>query len=314
MIPAASILPRYVKFYEGCIRYMNTHEKRYCNFMKYVVKKLRLSAVPIFFGSILFGIAVNMFLLPHGVVTGGATGIATAAGKLWGIPVGLGIILINIPIFVIALRQLGLRGVIYSIIGTTLTSLAADALVFLPSATDDTLLASILGGAVMGVGAGLLLSSGLTTGGTDLSAYLIHRAHPSLSTGRMILAFDAAVIVASAILLRNFSGIMYSAVCSVTYSAALDMVQGMSRRARIIFVISDSHEEIAKAVAQRIDRGVTLLTGKGYFTGRDKTVLMCVVGTRQEFPLRRLVLEIDPGAFIVIGEASGVSGEGFEEV
>ena len=281
--------------------------------MKSLFQKLRITAFPVIAGSILFGIAVNMFLLPHGIVTGGATGLATAAGKLWGFPVGLGIILINLPIFAVALRMIGTGGLIYSIIGTALTSVSADLLVFLPTSTEDTLLAAILGGAVMGIGAGLLLSSGFTTGGTDLGAYLIHRRHPSLSTGRMILFFDAAVITVSALLLRNFAGIMYSAVCSVTYSAALDMVQGMSRRARIIFVVSDRHEEIAEAVSKKIDRGVTLLTGKGYYTGKDKSVIMCVVGMGQEFPLRQLVLEIDPDAFIIIGEAAGVSGKGFGE-
>ena len=292
---------------------MSKYKNRHGKFMKYIIRRLRLSAPPIIFGSILFGIAINMFLLPHGVVAGGATGIATTAGKLWGIPVGFGIILINLPIFIIALKQIGIRGLIYSIIGTVLTSVAADILFFLPSATDDPLLAAILGGAIMGIGAGLLLSTGLTTGGTDLGAYLIHRRHPSLSTGRMILAFDSAVIILSALLLKNFAGIMYSAVCSITYSAALDMVRGMSRRARMIFVISDKYEEIARTVSRRIDRGVTLLTGKGYYTGKDKTVLMCVVGMRQEFPLRRLVLEIDPEAFIIIGEAAEVSGKGFGE-
>ena len=260
--------------------------------MKNILIRIRRYALPALAGSLLFGVSVNMFLRPHGVITGGATGIATAAGKLWGIPVGLGIIIVNLPIFAVCIRQMGLSGMVYSLIGTALTSVAADLL--------------------MGIGAGTLLSAGFTTGGTDLAAYLIHKRHPRLSTGRMILFFDGAVIVLSALALRNFAGIMYSAICTVTYSASLDMVQGFSRRARIVFVISEHHETIARAVSQRIDRGVTLLSGTGYYTGKDKSVIMCVVGKQQEFPLRRLVLEIDPSAFIVIGEAAGVSGKGFE--
>lgn len=277
------------------------------------MKKITVHILPILAGSALFGVAVNMFLLPQGIVTGGATGIATAAGKLWGVPVGLGIILVNLPIFAVCIRDMGLSGMVYSIIGTVLTSVSADVLTFLPPASDDLLVSALIGGAVMGIGAGMLLSAGLTTGGTDLAAYLIHKRRPSLSTGRMILFFDAAVIILSAVALRNFAGIMYSAICTVTYSASLDMVQSTSRRARIVFVISDKHEEIADAVSKEIDRGVTLLTGKGYYTGKDKSVIMCVVGKQEEFPLRKIVLEIDPAAFIVIGEAAGVSGKGFGE-
>lgn len=280
--------------------------------MKKIIRQFRGIALPVLAGSVLFGVAVNMFLLPLGIVTGGATGIATAAGKLWGLPVGLGIILVNLPIFALCIRNMGMGGMVYSLIGTALTSASADLLTFLPPATDDVLLSAILGGAVMGIGAGMLLTSGLTTGGTDLAAYLLHKRHPALSTGRMILFFDAAVIVLSAVALRNFAGIMYSAICTVTYSASFDMVQSYSRRARMVFVISDRHREIAEAVSRDIDRGVTLLSGKGYYTGQDKSVIMCVVGKQEEFPLRRLVLEIDPAAFIVIGEASGVSGKGFE--
>ncbi len=276
--------------------------------MKNALRQYRSYAVPVILGSALFGVAVNMFLLPHGIVTGGATGIATVAAKIWGVPVGFGIIIINLPLFILCIRDMGFSGMVYSIIGTSLTSLFADILIFLPEATDDLLLSSLIGGSVMGIGSGMLLSSGFTTGGTDLGAYLIYKKYPALSTGRMILIFDGLIIVLSAAILKNFAGIMYSAVCAVSYSASLDMVQGIYRRRRIVFVISEYHCEIADAVSKKIDRGVTLLTGKGYYTGDDKSVIMCVVSKTEEFPLRRLVLNIDPGAFIAVSEATETVG------
>ncbi len=279
--------------------------------MNKIVRQLQGSVLSIIAGSLLFGASVNMFLLPMGIVTGGATGIATAVGKLWGFPVGLVIILVNLPIFALCVRSLGIGGMVYSIIGTLLTSVTTDLLTFLPVASNDPLICALFGGAVMGIGSGMLLTSGLTTGGTDLGAYLIHKKRPSLSTGRMVIFFDTAVIVLSAVALGNFAGIIYSAICTVSYSAAIDMVQDSSRRARMIFVISDKSEDIAGEISEKIDRGVTLLTGKGYFTGKEKQIIMCVTGKAQEFPLRRLVLEVDPGAFIVIGEAAEVTGKGF---
>lgn len=279
--------------------------------MKKLVSHLKTSAYSIIAGAVLFGIAINMFLLPKGIVTGGATGIATVLNKLLSLPVGLGIVLVNLPIFAVCIKENGIGGMIYSIIGTLLTSAAADLLYFLPTASDDLLLSALIGGAVMGLGSGIMLTCGFTTGGTDLAAYLIHKRHPSLSTGRMIMVFDAAVILISAVVLRNFEGIMYSAICTVSYSAALDMVHSISRRARIIFIISDHSDDIARAISKNADRGITLLTGRGYYTGTDKSVIMCVVGKQEEFRLRELVTEIDPSAFIVIGEAADVSGKGF---
>lgn len=279
--------------------------------MKKIIRQLRSSALYVIAGSLLFGASVNMFLLPAGIVMGGATGIATAAGKLWGVPVGLGIILVNLPIFILCIRSLGISGMVYSIIGTLLTSVTTDLLTVLPTASEDPLICALFGGAVMGIGSGMLLVSGLTTGGTDLAAYLIHKKRPSLSTGRMIIFFDTAVIVLSALALGNFVGIIFSAICTVSYSGALDMIQNSSRRARMIFIISDSPEAIAGEISHKIDRGVTLLYGKGYYSGKKKKIIMCVTGKAQEFPLRRLVLEIDPHAFMVIGEAVGVSGRGF---
>jgi len=282
--------------------------------LKNIVHHLRGSAVSLISGSVLFGVAVNMFLLPHSIITGGATGIATTAGKLWDFPVGLGIIIINLPIFILCIKNLGLNGMIYSIIGTFLNSVFTDILFFLPSASEDVFVCALIGGAVMGIGSGMLLVSGLTTGGTDLAAYLLHRRIPSLSTGRIIMFFDTAVIILSATVLNNYKGILYSAICTVSYSAALDLVQNASRRARIIFVISDKSELIAKEISEKADRGVTLITGRGYYTGKEKQIIMCVTGKSQEFFLRRLVLDTDPSAFIAISVASGVSGKGFEEI
>lgn len=279
--------------------------------MKKIFSKPHISYPSLLFGSLLFGASVNMFLLPHGIVTGGVTGIATTFGKLWGFPVRLGIILINLPILAICIKENGIGSMLFSIIGTLLSSVSADALSFLPSASSDPLLSSLIGGAAMGAGAGLMLTAGFTTGGTDLAAYLIHLRYPVIPTGRLLLVLDALIILISGALLGNFGGIMYSALCTVTYSAALDMVQSTSRRARTVFVISDFSDRIAAEVSRKIDRGVTLLCGQGYFSGKEKRIIMCVVGKQQEFPLRRLVLELDPSAFIVISEASEVTGNGF---
>ena len=268
-------------------------------------------AVSVAAGSVLFGIAVSMLLVPASVVTGGATGIATVLSKLAGIPVGVGILAVNIPLFALSVRERGLRGMARAIVGTLFTSVSADIFSMFPPAASDPLLCSLVGGAVMGVGSGIMLSSGVTTGGSDLAAYLLRKKLPRVPIGRLILYFDTVIIVVSAVVLGSLRGIMYSVVCTVAYSAALDMVQSSARRAKTVFIISREYAAIADATAHTLDRGTTILHGIGWHTGEEWNVIMCVIAKQQEYALRELVRIADPSAFIVICDASCVLGEGF---
>ena len=269
------------------------------------------TAVSVAAGSVLFGIAVSMLLVPASIVTGGATGIATVLSKLTGLPVGTGILAVNLPLFALSVRDRGFRGMARAIIGTLCTSVSADFFSIFPPAASDPLLCALVGGAVMGVGAGIMLGSGVTTGGSDLAAYLLRKKLPAIPTGRLILYFDTVIILAAAIALGSLRGVMYSVVCTVAYSAALDMVQSAARRAKTVFIISREYAAIADAASSSLDRGTTLLRGIGWHTGEEWNVVMCVIAKQQEYTLREIVRGADPSAFIVICDASCVLGEGF---
>lgn len=269
------------------------------------------TAVSVAAGSVLFGIAVSMLLVPASIVTGGATGIATVLSKLTGLPVGTGILAVNLPLFALSVRDRGFRGMARAIIGTLCTSVSADFFSIFPPAASDPLLCALVGGAVMGVGAGIMLGSGVTTGGSDLAAYLLRKKLPAIPTGRLILYFDTVIILAAAIALGSLRGVMYSVVCTVAYSAALDMVQSAARRAKTVFIISREYASIADAASSSLDRGTTLLRGIGWHTGEEWNVVMCVIAKQQEYTLREIVRGADPSAFIVICDASCVLGEGF---
>ena len=206
---------------------------------------------------------------------------------------------------------LGFRGMARAIIGTLCTSVSADFFSIFPPAASDPLLCALVGGAVMGVGAGIMLGSGVTTGGSDLAAYLLRKKLPAIPTGRLILYFDTVIILAAAIALGSLRGVMYSVVCTVAYSAALDMVQSAARRAKTVFIISREYASIADAASSSLDRGTTLLRGIGWHTGEEWNVVMCVIAKQQEYTLREIVRGADPSAFIVICDASCVLGEGF---
>ena len=264
-------------------------------------------------GSILYGAGLSLFLIPKNVVMGGASGLAVTVHALTSLPVGVGILLINIPLLILNIRLCGWRSMARTIIGVFVTSVFTDLMEFLPAASEDALLSAFCGGALMGAGAGVMLPRGFTTGGSDLAAYLINRKIKKWSVGSILLTLDAMIIVGSAIVLHNFSGIIHSVAAALSYSMALNAMMNGAGRAKLSFIVSDHYEQISDVIMEKINRGATVLHGKGWYTGKDKTVVMCVTKRSELYMLEQTVHEIDPGAFMIISDAAQVLGEGFEE-
>ncbi len=263
-------------------------------------------------GAIIFSIAMNMFLLPTGIVIGGITGIATILNIFFKAPVGITIILLNIPLIIANTKFFGSGFLHRTIIGVAASSIATDILTFFPvTTTHDPLICAILGGACIGMGTGLLMSRGYTTGGTDLIACLLRIKFKNFSTGTLVIISDLIIILGAAVVTRSFSGVFYSIITVWAAGKVLDIVISGSRRASIAFIISNSNEKIVDVVFKKLDRGITMLHGIGAYTGDDKKVIMCVVPMRELFFLKKLVLEIDPNAFLIIADATEVTGEGF---
>jgi len=267
----------------------------------------------VLFGSALFALSIAFFFTPSDIVTGGATGIAVTAHALIGLPVGVGILLVNTPLLLISIRVFGLKGMARTLVGIAATSVMTDLLAFFPAASGEPLLSAICGGAMMGVGTAIMLMRGYTTGGSDLAAYLIRRRHRRLPAGTLILMIDAVIVLGSAILQRQFDGILYSVAASIAYSFSLDAVMNGLGRAKLSLIISDRYTEIADAVTQTLSRGVTVLRGMGWYTGTDRCVLMCVLKRAELFTLQKLIRRIDPNAFMIITDAAEVLGSGFGE-
>lgn len=261
-------------------------------------------------GGVVFGAAINVFILPNDLVMGGSAGVATVISHFFGGGVGVLNILVNIPLFVIAIRRLGTASMIKTLIGTLAVSVGTQVFAFLPPMTEDLLLCAAAGGGAMGLGAGIMMLRGYTTGGADLAAYMLNCRFPRFSTGRIILAIDALVILLSALLPGSLSRLPYSVVCTVSYGLALDTFTSGVRVCRLAIVISDDTERVASEVCRRLSRGVTVLSGRGYYSGKPKSVLLCAVRRREEFELRRTVLDTDPDAFVIISSCDAM-GQGF---
>lgn len=271
--------------------------------------------VSFFGGAALFGVAMNMFLSPGKIVMGGITGISTTINYMFpSLPIGVMIMLMNVPLLFLNMRAVGARAMIKTLAGIVVSSVMIDVLTFLPVTLDDPLLCSLLGGAIMGSGAGLMLARGFTTGGSDLAAFLLKRKIRNLTTGRIILLIDVIVVVGSALVMKNYEGIIYSAISIFAYSVAIDAVMGGAERAKLAFIVSSDHKKIAAAISKEINRGITVLHGNGWYTGEDKEILMCVVKRHEEYLIKKVVEKEDPYAFMILSDATEVLGMGFKKI
>ncbi len=262
-------------------------------------------------GSVLFSMAMNMFLLPAGIVLGGMTGISTVLNIFFGAPVGITIILLNIPLIIANTRIFGREFLKRTLIGLVATSLSIDLLAFFPIPELDPLICAILGGVCMGAGCGTLISRGYTTGGTDLIACLVRQKWRSVSTGNVIMITDFVIILGAALFTRSLDGLFYSIVCTFASGKVMDNMISGSRRAGQAFIVTSRGRELTALIFERLFRGVTVIDAVGGYTGEPKQLLMCVVSRREIYLLKQIVAECDRRAFVIIADASEVSGKGF---
>ena len=272
-------------------------------------------------GSILYGVAVAFFLGPSGTVMGGATGIATTINHFVPqIPIGTFIFIINVPIVLVGLKIYGFKMLWRVVVAVITTSLATNGFELLVRAVDisvthEPLLCAIMGGAVLGAGGGFMLSRGYNTGGSDLAAVMIHKSLiKSISTGRLIFSLDIVVVVGSALLTKNYAGIIYSIISIYAYSLAVDYIIDGNKTAKMTFIISDKYDDISHAIFTELERGVTILDGQGGYSGAAKHVILCVVKPHELFIVKALVKRVDPKAFMILTDAKEVMGLGFEAI
>ena len=256
--------------------------------------------------------AYRMYLIPNQVVAGGFTGVGQLLNHVTGVGVGTVNILLNVPLFLVSMKSMGVRFGVRSLIAMALLSLLIDHLP-LPPATDDMLLAAVYGGAISGIGFGLVLRGSATTGGTDMLASLLHRLVPALRVSYCIFFFDGLVIIASAFAFQSEAA-MYGLISTFLCNVLIELVLEGPDSAHSYFIVSDKSDEIARKVMKELDRGVTALEAMGMYSHSRKRVLLCVVNRFETIRLRRIIFQVDPRAFVVANKAKEVLGEGFKPI
>lgn len=264
-------------------------------------------------GSAVYAFGFNCFFVPNDIAYGGVTGIAMILNAIFGVPpVGVLIILLNVPLFLVSWRLLGGRFLVRSLFAMLVSSVMIDGLAAVYTfPVMEPLLACIYGGVLLGVALGVIFLKDATTGGTDIAARLLKLKFAYLPMGRLILFLDLFIIAAAALVFRNVNSALYGIIALYISAIVMDFVFYGLDYAKVAYIISDRHKQIADAIQSDLDRGVTLLHGEGAYSGETKRVILCAFKKQQIVDLKNLVKATDPDAFMIVCEAHEVLGFGF---
>jgi uncharacterized membrane-anchored protein YitT (DUF2179 family) len=267
----------------------------------------------ILLGAAIFSFGIVHFNMQHNLGEGGFTGITLILFFAFKWDPAITNIILNIPILLIGWKFLGRNTFIYTIIGTLSVSLFLSLFQINPfeiHLEQDMFLVSLFAGVFIGVGLGIVFRYGGTTGGVDIIARIVHK-YVGWSMGKTMFMFDFLVIATSIFTILELSQGMYTLVAVYIGARVIDFIQEGAYTARGATIISSRSDEIAQEILKKMDRGVTVLNGRGSFTGEKRDVLYCVVGKNEIVKLKNIINSIDPHAFVAVGAVHDVLGEGF---
>ncbi len=264
-------------------------------------------------GSALVGAALSMFTVPNDIAPGGVSGLATALAYITPIRVSLWTLMLNIPLLLCGWRILGRRSMIFTLISTLLLSVFIDlSAAFLPTYTNNVLLASFCGGVMTGFGIGILFLRGISTGGTDLLALLLKKVFPNIPNGTMLLMIDTTVVVIAVFIFREIEVAMYSAITIIITSKLVDaLAQGVDY-AKVIYVVTSAGDKVTDVLNTYTDRGSTIVPAIGGYTRDNKQIIITVTRRNVLSQTLRLIRQADPAAFTFVMDSTEVHGEGFK--
>lgn len=266
----------------------------------------------ILFGALITGASYTYFFIPNNIAPGGITGVATVLNHLIGWPpVGTLSFLLNIPLFLLGYKSGGKLFVLRSFIAMMLLSLFIDILPGDPI-TDDGMLASIFGGIFLGLGLGLVLRAGATTGGTDLAAQMVHKRFSFISVGTFLFAIDCMVISLAGVVFDVQAALVALIALYVSTKVMDTIIKGWNTEEQMM-IISDKAKEIAHRINTEMDRGATFIEATGAYTGEKRGMIYCVVTRAQIMQIKSIVGSVDPHAFVTVSAAHEVMGEGFKQ-
>lgn len=298
-----------------------------------ILKFLKRYAV-ITLGCIIYSLSVSLFLDANNIASGGVTGIAiiinylieSALGANSNVPeivhtlinTGTLIIIINIPLFILGAVYFGKRFIASTMYSTIVSSLFIElwnfTIVEHIHLTNDLMLAGLLGGALFGLGLGLIFRMGSTTGGTDIIVKILRKKFRYIKTGVISMAIDMVIIAISAIIFKDFELTCYTVLSIVVMALTFDWVLYGGNSAKLVYIITseDKAADMSERILKELDVGATFVDGKGAYTGKDKRIILCAIKNFLYPKLRDVVRDVDPEAFTIVTSAKEIYGEGYK--
>lgn len=265
-------------------------------------------------GTFIFGVGVHTFTLPNSIAPGGIPGIATVVNYIFSAPVGIVTLIVNIPLILMAFLFLGKRFTCKTLINVVVLSFMIDiGTSFVPVYTGEKILAAIFGGACLGTGTGLVFLGGYTSGGTDVAAKLLQLKFPSISIGKLYMLVDCCVMLLAVITYKTIEIGLYAFITIFICSKMIDVVTSGGSSAKQVMIISSRNREFSEIIIKTLGCGVTFLHSEGGYTHSEGEVLLCAVKKQKFFELKKIILEYDPGAFLIVSDAVEVIGSKFSK-
>ena len=264
-------------------------------------------------GAALYSLSFDWFYVPNQIGFGGLTALGMILNHLSpAIPIGAVVLVLNIPIFILGWKFLGGHTLVSSLFAMAATSVLVDLIAAASTVPPlDPRLAAVFGGVMLGVSLGMIFSRGATTGGTDLIARLLKLPFAWLPVGKLLMAVDLSMLLAVSIAFRSMESAMYGIISLYISTLVMDGVLYGMDQSKVAYIVTARPQEVAAEIDRQMDRGATFLHGEGSFSREEKLVLMCAFKQKQIVPLKALVHELDPEAFLIVCNAHEVLGQGF---
>lgn len=288
---------------------MRIKEKRFL----IMIKKAFIELIQLVCGTAIMAMGTTLFLLPNKLSAGGFSGISTIFYYLFGFPVGTTMFLLNVPLFIFSFFKNGKRFFFRSVLGTFLLSMFINLFEKVTPFTQDRLLACLYGGILIGIGTAIILKANASTGGSDLLAQIIRKFKPDFRPGTLIVILDTIIVGMNVLVFKQIEIALYSAIAIYVMGKVIDIFLEGIYFTKMIYIISEKYEEIAKKIGEEVERGATGIYAKGMYTNKEKMLLLCVAGRGEVASIRKIVKQMDPKAFLIISNAREVFGKGFKD-
>ena len=277
-----------------------------------MIKKI-YPILTILLGAAIYAFGLTYFVVPHHLFEGGATGITLITFYLFKIPVSLMNLLINIPLFILAWKIFGAKSLYSSLLGTLALSAWLAFFERIPLHIDlqgDLLITALIAGILLGIGLGIIFNAGGTTGGTDILARILNK-YTHISMGKLLFILDFCILMLILIIFKDLRLVSYTLLFDFIVSRVIDLIGEGGYAGKGFMIITKRPDHLAKAINDDLGRGVTFISGQGYYSKENLKIIYCIVGRNEIVKMKEMIHRIDPQAFITITEAHEILGEGF---